>query len=55
MFKNLIDKIDEMVGAGLLTGIAVYALHLTADLSIVMGCVTGIVALLVAQSAKKKE
>lgn len=49
------DRLDEVLGAGMLTGIAVYALHLTADLSIVAGCITGIVALLAIQAAKKKE
>ena len=49
------SKLDEVLGAGMLTGVAVYALHLTADLSIVMACVTGIVALLAVQAAKNHE
>ena len=52
---NMWNKLDEVLGAGMLTGVAVYALHLTADLSIVMACVTGIVALLAVGVAKQKE
>lgn len=47
------DKLDEVIGAGLLTAIAIYGMRLgTPDIA--NGCVAGIIALLVAKAIVKK-
>lgn len=48
------NRLDEVIGAGLLTTIAVYALKLgTGDIATT--CVGGIIALLVAKAVVKQE
>ena len=52
VWTELISRIDEMYGASLLTGVALYAMHLGVDGGIVELCATGVVALLVTKAAK---
>lgn len=48
------DKLDEVIGAGLLTGVALFAMHLGYDSGVAQMCITGVVALLAAKVAKSK-
>ena len=52
MWSELIGKVDEMVGAGLLTGIAGVAMYINYTGGVVEMCVTGIIALLVTKAVK---
>ena len=50
------DRMDEVIGAGLLGGISIYAMHIGFQGEVVGMCVGGIVSLLsVAATSKKKE
>ena len=49
------SKLDEVLGASMLTGIAGAAMYLSYDFGVVQMCITGIVALLAVGAAKKKE
>jgi hypothetical protein len=46
------EKLDEVMGAGMLTGVAVFAMHLGYDSGVTQMCITGVVALLAAKVAK---
>ena len=47
------DKLDEVIGAGFLTGIAAYSLHL-GHTEIAGVCAAGIISLLAAKAGKKE-
>lgn len=47
------DKLDEVIGAGMLTGIAVCAMYMNFDGNLAAICATGVVALLGASAGKK--
>ena len=49
------NKLDEVLGATMLTGIATLAILLGYDGGIATACISGIIALLVVSAAKKKE
>ena len=49
------DRIDEMFGAALLAGIAVYAMNLGIDGGTISACIAGVIALLSVEAAKKKK
>ena len=49
------DKLDETIGAGILGGMAIYAMHIGFTGEVVGMCVAGIVSLLSVAAAKKKE
>lgn len=46
------DKLDEVIGSGLLTAIALYAIHIGLK-EIAMGCVTGVIAILALKAGTK--
>ena len=48
------DRLDEVVGAGMVTTIAIVAMLIGYDSSISQMCVTGIIALLVTQKSRVK-
>ena len=48
------NRLDEVIGSGLLTGIAVYSIRLGLE-NIAMGCVSGIIALLAVKAVVKQE
>lgn len=52
MWNELIGKVDEMFGAGLLTLVAVYAMHMGINSGIVEMSITGVIALLVTRAVK---
>ena len=47
------DRLDEVLGAGMVTSIAIIAMLIGYDSSISQMCVTGIIALLVSSKMKK--
>lgn len=49
------DRLDEVIGTGILGTIALYAMHIGFQGEIVGMCVAGIVSLLAVAAAKKKE
>ena len=49
------SKLDEVVGAGMLTGIAVLAIITGYDGGVAQGAIAGIIALLAVSAGKKKE
>lgn len=52
MWNELKSKVDEMYGATLLTGIAVYAMYLGTAEGVVEMCITGMIALLVTKAVR---
>lgn len=50
---ELWDKLDEVIGAGLLTGIAAYSIHL-GHVEIASLCAGGIISLLSVKATKKE-
>ena len=52
MMENFMSRVDEIIGAGMLTGIAIYAMHLGSNGGVVEMAITGIIALLVTQAVK---
>jgi hypothetical protein len=46
------DKLDEVIGAGMLTAVCVIAMILGYDSGVAQMCITGVVALLVAKTVK---
>lgn len=49
------DKLDEVMGAGMVTSIALVAMLIGYDSSVTQMCVTGVVALLAVKIAKTNE
>ena len=49
------NKLDEVLGATMLTGIATLAILLGFDGGVATACISGIIALLCVSAAKKKE
>lgn len=49
------EKLDEVMGAGMVTSIALVAMLIGYDSSVTQMCVTGVVALLAAKAGKKNE
>lgn len=47
------DKLDEVLGAGMLSSIACYAMYMGFDGNLAAICATGVVALLGASAGKK--
>lgn len=47
------DKLDEVMGAGMLSGIACYAMYMGFDGNLAAICATGVVALLGASAGAK--
>ena len=47
------DKLDETIGAGMLTAVAILAMIMGYDHGTAQMCITGIVALLMAKEVKK--
>ena len=47
------DKADEVIGAGLLTGVAMYSLYL-GHVEIAGVCAAGVISLLAAKAGKKE-
>jgi hypothetical protein len=45
-------KLDEVIGAGMLTFVCVLAMYLGYDSGVAQMCITGVVALLVAKTVK---
>ena len=54
VWTELISKIDEMYGATLLTGVALYAMYMGLDGGVIEMSITGVVALLVTKAVKPK-
>lgn len=52
MLKEFMSRLDEVLGAGMLTGIAIYSMIVGIP-EIAQACVTGIVALLAVSAVKK--
>ena len=52
MVENFMSRVDEIIGAGMLTGIAIYAMRLGSNGGVVEMAITGIIALLVTQAVK---
>lgn len=52
MIQELLGRVDEMVGAGLLTGVALYAMYSGMESGIPEMCITGVVALLATRAAR---
>jgi hypothetical protein len=52
MFEELIKKVDEMYGATLLTGVALYSMHMGIDAGVVELCIGGVIALLVSKAVR---
>jgi hypothetical protein len=52
MFEELSKRVDEMYGATLLTGVALYSMHMGIDGGIVELCIGGVIALLVTKAVK---
>ena len=51
MWKEFMGRVDEILGAGMLTGIAIFSMIQGAT-EIAQACVTGIVALLAVSAAR---
>jgi len=51
-WSGFIDRLDEVMGAGMLTSIAIVAMGIGYNHSVTQMCVTGVVALLAAKIAK---
>jgi len=49
------DRLDEVVGAGMLTSTALVAMFIGYDSSVTQMCVTGVVALLAVDAVKKHD
>ncbi len=49
------DKLDEVIGAGMLTGIACFAMYIGFNGNVVAIAVTGVITLLAAGKGAKKE
>jgi hypothetical protein len=48
------DKLDEVIGAGMLSSLACYAIYMGFDGNLAAICATGIITLLAASSGKKE-
>jgi hypothetical protein len=46
------SKLDEVIGAGMLTGVCITAMVFGYDSGVAQMCITGVVALLVAKTVK---
>ena len=53
MWSEFVSRLDEMAGAGMLTGVALFAMHLGYDSGVAQMCITGVVALLAVKGAKE--
>lgn len=51
MMKEFMGRLDEVLGAGMLSGIAIYGMSQGA-MEIAQACVTGVVALLAVKAVK---
>ena len=49
------NKLDEVLGAAMLTGTAMLAMVLGYDSGVAQACISGVVALLAVQTIKKKK
>jgi len=49
------DRLDEVIGAGMLTSMAFVAMFIGYDSSITQMCITGVVALLAVDAVKKHD
>lgn len=52
MSKQIWDKLDEVIGSGMLTSMAVIAMLIGYNSAVTQMCVTGVVALLAVKIAK---
>jgi cobalamin synthase len=55
MWKELIGKLDEMYGATLLAGIALYAMYMQINGGVVEMAITGVIALLVSKAVRSNK
>ena len=49
------DRLDEVIGAGMVTSIALVAMLIGYDSSVSQMCVTGVIALLAVKAVKPKD
>jgi hypothetical protein len=52
MWKEFIGRLDEILGASMLTAVAIIAMVLEYDAGTAQMCITGVVALLAVKAAK---